>query len=141
MIWRNTRFSSISSRSPTTPKSRSRARRTSRRRASSGALPLAIAMPPRCLAARTSLQGRSKPPSLRPDRHSLTPTAYAAGTASRARRWALMQSLLSMLDSSPAVAYAFGVPAIMLGSILLVAAIIALLGAGDGHHDDTARGH
>jgi hypothetical protein len=52
-----------------------------------------------------------------------------------------MQSLLSMLDSSPAVAYAFGVPAIMLGSILLIAAIIALLGAGDGDQDDTARGH
>jgi hypothetical protein len=29
----------------------------------------------------------------------------------------------------------------MLGSILLLAAIIALLRAGDGHHDDTARGH
>jgi hypothetical protein len=43
-----------------------------------------------------------------------------------------------MLDSSPAVAYTFGVPAIMLGSILLVAAIIGLL--GNGHHDDTARG-
>jgi hypothetical protein len=32
-----------------------------------------------------------------------------------------------MLDS-PTAAYAIGVPAIMLGSILLVAAIIALLG-------------
>jgi len=38
-----------------------------------------------------------------------------------------MQSLLTMLDS-PTAAYAIGVPAIMLGSILLVAAIIALLG-------------
>ena len=33
-----------------------------------------------------------------------------------------------MLDS-PTAAYAIGVPAIMLGSILLVAAIIALLGS------------
>ena len=44
-----------------------------------------------------------------------------------------------MLDSPPA-AYAIGVPAIMLGSILLVAAIIALLGPRHDHHDHTTRG-
>jgi len=49
-----------------------------------------------------------------------------------------MQSLLTMLDSPPA-AYAIGVPAIMLGSILLVA-IIALLGPRHDHHDHTTRG-
>jgi len=50
-----------------------------------------------------------------------------------------MQSLLTMLDSPPA-AYAIGVPATMLGSILLVAAIIALLGPRHDHHDHTTRG-
>jgi hypothetical protein len=44
-----------------------------------------------------------------------------------------------MLDS-PTAAYAIGVPAIMLGSILLVAAIIALLGPRHDHRDHRARG-
>jgi hypothetical protein len=44
-----------------------------------------------------------------------------------------------MLDS-PTAAYAVGVPAIMVGSILLIAAIIALL---EPRHDrdDQAHGH
>jgi hypothetical protein len=52
-----------------------------------------------------------------------------------------MQSLLAIFDSSPTVAYAIGVPAIMLGSVLLVGAILALIERGPGHHDDPARGH
>jgi hypothetical protein len=50
-----------------------------------------------------------------------------------------MQSLLTILDS-PTAAYAIGVPATMVGSILLVAAIIALLGPRQDHRDHTAGG-
>jgi hypothetical protein len=45
-----------------------------------------------------------------------------------------------MLDS-PTVAYAIGVPAIRVGSILLVAAIIALLEPRHDRRDHPARGH
>jgi hypothetical protein len=51
-----------------------------------------------------------------------------------------MQSFLAISDLSPIVAYLIGIPAIMLGSVLLVGAILALL-APRGHSDDPAGGH
>jgi hypothetical protein len=51
-----------------------------------------------------------------------------------------MQSFLAISDLTPIVAYLIGIPAIMLGSVLLVGAILALL-EPRGHRDNPVSGH
>jgi hypothetical protein len=50
------------------------------------------------------------------------------------------KTFLRISDLSPIVAYLIGIPAIMLGSVLLVASILALL-EPRGHRDDPASRH
>jgi hypothetical protein len=52
-----------------------------------------------------------------------------------------MESFLAIFDLSPVAAYLIGVPAIMLGSVLLVGAILALLGPRRDHRGDPAGGN